>query len=47
MEAEAIKMAAYDQRGQMANENEHERKRVKQVAQRADDYVNKLDKLAG
>ena len=47
MEAEAIKLAAYDQRGQMAIENEQDKKRVKQVALKAEDYVKKLDNMAG
>lgn len=47
MEAEAIKVAAYDKRGQMAQENEEDKKRIKQVAHRAEDYVKRLDDLAG
>ena len=43
MEAEAIRIAAYDKRGQMAEENEQDKKRIKEVAREAEDYVNKLD----
>ena len=47
LEAEAIKIASYDQRGQMAQETEEDKTKIKQVAQKAEDYVKKLAKLAG
>jgi len=47
MEAEAIKMAAYDKRGQMAAESEYDKDLIKDIAKEAEDYAKKLNELGG